>query len=81
MKKKQHHNCTIMRRVLVKSYKFNMASGEKSDHKEEWKDKTCGTPLFSYDDRDKGICRSCQQGWYAETNYSIDDRVKNVKTS
>ena len=60
--------CTIQRRVLVKTYKWNLATNEKVLEKEEIVVGPCDTPLFGTNDRKTGVCSACSKGWSVEGN-------------
>lgn len=67
-----HHECAIVRTILVTHYTLNMSTGAKSEDRQEWVTRPCGSPLFSDDDRATGRCKSCDRGWNHPDNYRAD---------
>lgn len=68
---KVHSSCQQMRRKLVRLGTLNLATGETSTPDEEWRDEACGTPLFTEEERQSGICKSCAGGWTHPNNFPI----------
>ena len=63
--------CSQLRRQLVTHSTLNIATGETTVGSQEWETRPCGIPLFSDDERKRGTCRSCAEGWTHEHNYPI----------
>jgi hypothetical protein len=68
-----HSSCHVERTCKVTHYTMNMITGERSGPlSEETVTKPCGTPLFGDDERDRGVCRSCADGWTDPNNYATE---------
>ena len=67
----KHHNCTQLRRKLVTHSRLNLATGQTTEGRKEWRNEPCGAPLFGDADQAVGLCRSCQQGWTDQLNFPI----------
>jgi hypothetical protein len=75
-KKPYFHTCQVMRRKLVTHYNgFEDAEAGKPS-KQEWVTEPCGTPLFSSDHNETGICGSCAKGWTHPHNYKVEEGGK-----
>lgn len=62
-------NCPTMRHKLVTSFALDMQTGEKVNTSSIWIDEPCGCPIF---DRNRKVCRSCENGWESPNNYPIE---------
>lgn len=65
-------HCQIIRKKLVKSYKWNLSLGTQSDHQQKWITEACNSPLFSSDKSDI-VCKQCAEGWTHENNFMVDN--------
>lgn len=68
MGKKKFENCTILRRVEVNTYTFNIVTGKKTHVSSETVIENCNTPLFTEQERITGICKSCRSGYATRGN-------------
>ncbi|MGV6816144.1 MAG: hypothetical protein ACWA44_02605 [Thiotrichales bacterium] len=73
-KPKAYSDCRVQRMKLVTSYKVTMSSFEEvpGTRSKEWVSEPCGTPLFTEERMEEGICRSCAKGWKVDGNYPVD---------
>lgn len=60
-----HTACTVERRALVRHETLSLATGEisPSGKPPAWEVKACSVPLFTDAERERGVCRSCGEGW------------------
>lgn len=68
---RQHHECQVMRRMLVKRGHIEMTTGAFVVKGEDWVERLCGVQLFSGDDRVNGKCQACARGWAHPNNYPV----------
>lgn len=66
--------CVIERRVFVRTFTMEWGSGTTSDKpmSVRWETKSCGSPLWSAQERESGICAACRSGWTHPNNYATD---------
>ena len=62
--------CPVMRRKLVRSYTFDLVTGERKSTGEEWVTEPCGVPLFER--AQIGKCKACAEGWTHPENYPVE---------
>jgi hypothetical protein len=69
--------CTILRTFTRKQSIYNMATGALvGDMPVQIYTEPCNVPLFYYDNREKGVCRWCQQGWESESNKFANEQER-----
>lgn len=64
-------SCTQMRRKLVTKQLLNLATGKFEDQGSEWVNEPCDKPMFLDEERVRGTCKGCADGWTHEHNYAI----------
>lgn len=55
--------CTVMRTKVVTASVMNLFTGEQTVTGQHIETGPCNTPLFTPEERNTGICRSCRSGW------------------
>lgn len=70
--KKAFQDCTVVRTVFRTYGTLNIETGAKIEDRKAWETEPCGTPLFSDEERAKGVCSSCAKGWNHPENYRAD---------
>lgn len=68
MAKKVGGVCGIRRTASVTFGTLNMATGARVKRTTKIVTEPCGTPLFTDDERNAGICRTCSSGWEVAGN-------------
>ena len=78
-RKAQHDSCTIQRDVLLKHGYLDSQTASFVETSREQVVKACAIPLFGDDDKARGVCRSCSEGWeHAENRFATDAERKRA---
>lgn len=71
-KRTLHHSCQTMRRKLVTKGTLDLGTGTLDMNEQgEWVTEPCNVPLFTQEEKERGTCRSCNEGWTHPNNYPI----------
>jgi hypothetical protein len=65
--------CSKMRRMLITHSTLNIETGVETPNGAEWVTQACNIPMFSDEERERGICRSCFGGWTNPLNFPVDE--------
>ena len=65
-------HCKIVRRVLVRSYNWNVVTDQQTDVKEYWEEKPCDNLLFGGKHETSQVCRSCLSGYAVKNNFPLE---------
>lgn len=79
MTKQKFHSCVVERLKHVKTYDWNLTTGQKTLKSEADVIEPCDTPLFGKDERATGICNSCLRGWSADGNTPTERGLRQIK--
>jgi hypothetical protein len=77
-----HSNCIVERRKTVEHNTIEMYSGAVTKRGETVEIEACGTSLFGSEEKKRGVCTSCLQGWDVEENSPTArgrDQIQRVK--
>lgn len=71
----QSFSCTQVRRMLVKHGTLNIRTGQSTTDADPgtMETRACGVPLFSDAERQRGTCRSCNDGYTHPNNYPVSN--------
>lgn len=64
----KHTSCTILRTFVRTSGTVDLNTGKYTDRGSETVTEPCAVPLSNHREIERGICRSCAQGWSVEAN-------------
>jgi hypothetical protein len=64
--------CTKMRRMLITSSLMNLDTGEETPNGAQWVTRECGIPMFVDEEKERGTCRGCFNGWTHPLNFPVD---------
>lgn len=78
--KKEHDSCIILRTMEIEHNTLNIETGKWTFLRKSIETKPCGIPLFSTDDRAKGVCKSCKKGWEVDGNVFATEAEKKRAT-
>jgi hypothetical protein len=73
------HSCIVERTMVITNCKLNLATGEKTNIREETVTRNCGTPLFGEIEQKLGVCRSCIMGWSVPGNCPTERGLKQIQ--
>jgi hypothetical protein len=77
----RHHECQVMRHMLVKRGHLDAVTGAFEAQSEAWIERLCGVPLFSSDSRIAGKCYACSRGWAHPDNYPVGSERPMVEVN
>ena len=63
-----HRDCIVERRKTVQHNTIHMYTGVITKRGETVEIEPCGTPLFGSEEKKRGVCTACLQGWDVEEN-------------
>jgi hypothetical protein len=65
--------CSKMRRMLITHSVLDIETGEETPKWAEWVTQKCNAPMFDHAELERGVCRSCFNGWTHPLNFPVDE--------
>jgi hypothetical protein len=71
--------CEVERQKVVTHGTLDLATGQHTIRSTETVIEQCGTPLFSEQERQSGVCHSCREGWSVEGNQPTERGLQTIQ--